>query len=225
MNTAAVSMHAGSGVQPHPFYSLAGAVVGTTLVCAFLLWAFTHASPQSVASRLVELHLVSTREAPARRIITRTVPHQMRPLRHSAVARPPMPRPVLIPESGPVKPVSPSARLDLRLPGITFAPPSVSAFVPHAFNPYSDLEKAIHTPSPLLPTQNGEAYRSVYGYTVAKSGGRCLALQTLQVGPSPSAHATVGFGVPCPGEYRPSMADELKAWAEKRAHQLHLPPG
>lgn len=223
MSTTALSMRAGSGVQLHPLYSLAGAVVGTTLVCACLLWAFTYPLALTVAPRFVTLHLatIPTNVLPS---VVRTIPRQARPLRRSAVTRPAPPRPAGIPESSPVKPISPSVPLDLTLPSV-FAPPPTLAFVPHAFNPYSDLSRVLNTPLPASTMQNGDAYRSVSGFPVVKSGGRCLALQTIQVGLSPSAHVTVGFGVPCPGEYRPSMADELRAWAAARASRKPRPPG
>ncbi|MBU6421480.1 MAG: hypothetical protein KGL98_11795 [Gammaproteobacteria bacterium] len=211
MNTAAVHMHAGTGVQPHPLYSVAGAVLGTILVCGFLLWAFKHSLPRNVAPEFVELHLTTLPATLPKRVV-RTVPHQVHPLRRSAVTRP-----VMIPESSPIKPISPSAPLDLSLPGSVFAPTAVSAFVPHAFNPYSDVARALKAPLSASTMQNGDAYRSVYGLPVVKSGGRCLVLEDIQIGPSPSAHTTVGFGISCPGKYKPSMADELKAWADKQA--------
>lgn len=222
MSTTALSMHADSGVQLNPFYSVAGAVLGTALMCILLLWAFTHPLPLNVASGIVELHL-TTLPTTAVRHVVRTIPRQARPLRRSVVTRPAPPRPVVIPESGPAKPIPPPASLDLSLPGSVLAPPTTSAFVPHAFNPHSDLSRALNAPLPAPTMQNGDAYRSVPGSPVVKSGSRCLALQTLQVGLSPSAHTTVGFGIPCPGEYRPSMADELKAWADKVA-RTHSEP-
>lgn len=224
MNTAAVSMHAGSGLQPNPAYSLGGAVLGTALVCAGLLWAFTHSQPLKVASGIVELHLATVPAMPLPHVV-RTAPHGMPLPTRPTVIRPALPRPVLIPETRSLLAVPAPAPLDLSLPGSGVAPQAASPFVPQAFNPYSDLSKALAAPPPAPTMHNGDAYRSVYGSPVVNAGGRCLALQTLQAGPSPSAHTTVGFGVPCPGEYRPSMADELKAWAEKRARQLHLPPG
>lgn len=222
MSTAAVYVHAGRGVQPNLLYSVSGAMLGTALVCVFLLWVFTHSLPQNVRPRFVELRLMALPATVPKRVVLIT-PQPAHPLRHSAVARLVMPKPLVIPETGPVKPISPSAPLDLSLPGITFIPSAASAFVPHAFNPYSDLSRALKAPPSASTMQNGDAYRSVYGSPMVKSGGRCLMLQTIQVGPSPSAHTTVGFGVPCPGEYRPSMADELKAWADKEARKHHTP--
>lgn len=223
MSVTGVSMRAGYGVQLHPRYSLAGAVLGTALVCAFLLWAFSYSSPLKVASGFVELHLTALPAVPSPRVV-RTVSRQTHPLRRSAVTRPALPQPVTIPKI-PALPLATSpAPLDLSLPGSVFAPPAASAFVPHAFNPYSDLSHALNMPPPTSTMQNGDAYRSVYGFPVVESGGRCLALQTIQVGPSPTAHATVAFGVSCPGEYKPTMADELKAWAAKRKVKLSNPP-
>lgn len=216
-------MHGVSGVQPNPVYSLGGAVFGTALVCALLLWAFTHPLPLQLPLARLQLHLLTRAAAPLRRVrqppARRTVP-----LSQPHVARFTTPKPIAIPKTGALTPNAPSVPLDLSLPGLTFAPPAASPFVPQVFNPYSDLSKALVTPSPPAAMHNGDAYRSVYGSPVVKSGGRCLTLQTLQVGLSPSARATVAFGMPCPGEYRPSMADELKAWADKEARKHHLPP-
>lgn len=217
MSTAAVRMHASFGVQPHPLYSISGAVLGTALVCAFLLWAFTNAQPRSVMSQRMVLHLVTLAAAPVQHIV-RTIPREARSAKQAGHARL-----VAIPEASALPQLASPEPLDLSLPNSVFAPPPAPGFIPHAFNPYSDLSQALRAPPSPTSMHNGDAYRSTYGFTVAKSGGRCLVLQTIQTGPSPQAHTTVGFGVPCPGEYRPSMADELKAWADKEARKHHLP--
>lgn len=222
MNIASVSMHAGFGVQPHPLYSLTGAVLGTALVCGCLLWAFTHSLPLKVASRFVELHLTTLQAMPSPRVV-RPASHGARALKRSAVTRPALPRQVLIPETRSFLTVPSPAPLDLSLPGSVLSPPAASALIPQPFNPYSDLSRALAAPPPPAAMQNGDAYRSAYGYTEVESGGRCLALQTIQTGLSPSAHTTVGFGVPCPGTYRPSMADELKAWADQQVRKHRGP--
>lgn len=215
MNTTAVHMHAGIGMQPHPLYSVGGAVLGTALVCAGLLWAFTHTLPVSTPTHLMQWRLLILPAAPPNNLEP-PVRHLHVPT-HSAVIRPLAPKPVVIPETSAVQPMAPPAVLDLSLPGLTFAPPAASAFVPHAANPYSDLSRALNAPLPPPTMHNGDAYGSIYGSPMVKSGGRCLVLENIQTGPSPSAHTTVGFGVPCPGDYRPSMADNLKAWADKQA--------
>lgn len=212
MNTASVAMHAGPGVQPHPLYSLAGAVLGTALVCTFLLWAFTYSLP-NIPAQLMQLSLVAV-PVPTLKRAPQPISHTPTP---KTVTQPVTAKPVAIQEASPIKPAPSPAPLDLSLPGLTFTPQAASAFIPHASNPYSDLYREANAPPPPLIMHNGDSYRSVHGFPVVKSGGRCLALQTIQVGPSPSAHTTVGFGMPCPGEYRPSMADELKAWADKQA--------
>ena len=223
MHAAWVALHANAGVQPHAFYSIAGALVGTALLCTLLLWAFTYSLPLKVRSGFMQLHLAAHAVAPPKPVI-RAPARRVRALRHSRVTRRTTPKPVVIPETSLVKPLPPRAALNLSLPGLRFAPPAASPFVPHVFNPYSDLSHALKAPASPPGMYDGDSYRSVYGFPVMKSGGRCLALETIQVGPSPSAHSTVGFGVPCPGQYRPSMADELKTWAEKWAHKQHLPP-
>lgn len=205
-------MHAGLGIRLNPLYSVSGAALGTALVCTLLLWAFTHPLP-NIPAQLMQLSLVTAPVPTPKRIpqpISRTpTPKTVKQLGTA--------KPVVVPEASPIKPISSPAPLDLSLPGLTFAPPAVSAFVPQVFNPYSGLYRALTAPPPPPAMHDGDSYRSIYGFTAAKSGGRCLALQNVQIGSSPSVHTTVGFGVPCPGEYKPSMSDELKAWADKQA--------
>ncbi|MGH8312153.1 MAG: hypothetical protein ACRER9_02565 [Gammaproteobacteria bacterium] len=215
MNTASVSTYAGSGVRLNPLYSLLGAGLGTALVCVLLVWAFAHPLPNTPA-QLMQLSLVAVSASQPK-------PVAPSPSRHFLTPRSVTAKPVVIPESNPIKPVTP-APLDLSLPGLTFAPPTASAFVPPVFNPYSDLYRALTAPAPPPGMQNGDAYRSEYGFDLVKSSGQCLAPQTVQVGLSPSAHTTVGFLVPCPGEYKPSMADEFKAWAERHSPERYPRP-
>lgn len=86
-------------------------------------------------------------------------------------------------------------------------------------DPLTQALQASEKPSTL---GKGESYRSSYGDTIVKSGGGCTSMQQVQVGPT--AKAGVGFMVPCPGEYRPTMTDALSEWASKRAAQ-NTPPG
>jgi hypothetical protein len=221
VNTAFVSLHASPGVRLNPLYSTSGAVLGTALVCAVLLWAFTHPLP-NIPAQFMQLSLVAAPVSPPKRVAA----SPRRPVRTptpKTVARPVMAKPLVIPEASPVKPVASPAPLDMSLPGLTFAPPAASGFAPHAFNPYSDLSRALAAPPPLPTMQNGDAYRSAYGFSVIQADGRCAELKTIQIGPSPSVKANVAFAMPCPGEYKPTMADELKAWADKQASKNHNP--
>lgn len=218
MNTAAVHMHAGTGVQPNPVYSLGGAVLGTVLVCALLLWAFTHPLPNAPA-QLMQLSLGAAPGPTPRRV--------PRPISYTQTAKtatqPVTAKPVVIPKASSIKPVPSLTPLDLNLPGLTFAPPTASAFQPQVFNPYSDLDKALTAPPPALQMKNGQSYRSLYGDNVVKMGGVCSEIHNIQVGLSPSNHATVAFPGSCRGAYKPSMADELKAWADTEARKHHAP--
>jgi len=215
VNTASISMHAGSGVRLNPLYSVSGAVLGTALVCAVLLWAFTHPLP-NIPAQFMQLSLAAVPTLPSKRVAPSPTPHVRTPTA-KRVTRPVTAKPVVIPEANPVISVPSSVPLDLNLPGVTFAPSAASAFVPHVVNPYSDLMHGVNAPAPLPGMQNGDAYRSEYGFGVIKAGGRCGELKTVQIGPSPSVKAVVGFAAPCPGSYKPSMGDELKAWADKQA--------
>lgn len=214
MNTAAVHMHVGTGVQPDPVYSISGAVLGTVLVCAGLLWAFTHTLPANTPAHLMQLHLTA---------LPKATPKRIEPPARPAVTRSLMPKPVVIPETSAVQPIAPPTTLDLSLPGLTFAPPAASAFQPQGFNPYSDLDKALTAPPPALQMKNGQSYRSLYGDHVVKMGSVCSEIRDIQVGLSPSNHATVAFPGSCRGAYKPSMADELKAWADTEARKHHAP--
>lgn len=212
MNTATICMHASSGVRLNPLYSMSGAVLGTALMCALLLLAFTHPLP-SIPVQILRLSLVAIPN-PALKRVSQSIPHTPTV---KAVTQPIAAKPIVIPQTSTVKPAQSPATLDLSLPGMTLTLPPASAFVPHAFNPYSDLSRQLNAPAPRPTLRNGDAYRSIYGFTEAKMGGRCLELHTIQMGPSPSVRATVGYGMPCSGNPRPTMADELKAWADKQA--------
>lgn len=224
VTTATVSLHAGADMQLHPLYSLTGALLGTAMVCALLLWAFTQPLPLKVPSQLVKLSLVTIPASPPQRIV-RLLARRVAPLRHSTITHSLVPKPVVIPDTRMVQPITSPAPLDLSLPGLTFAPPPASALVPRAFNPYSDLSRALTAPPPLPTMKNGGAYRSEYGFGVVKADGRCAEMQTIHIGPSPSVKANVAFAMPCPGEYRSSMTDELEAWADRYARIHHPPPG
>lgn len=212
MHTAAVHMHAGTGVQPHPLYSVTGAVLGTALVCAGLLWAFTHSLP-NIPAQLMQLSLVAVPLPTPKRV----PPSLSRTPTPKTVTQPVTAKPVVIPVTHALQPPTPSTTLNPELPGLTFAPPAASAFQPQVFNRYSDLYKELTAPRLPSEMQNGDAYHSEYGFGVVKANGRCGELKTIQIGPSPSVKAVVGFLIPCPGEYQPSMSDELKAWADKQA--------
>ena len=216
MNAAFVAVHANPGMQLNPVYSLGGALLGTALVCALLLWAFTRSLP-IVPAQLMQLSLVAVPQRIPERIpqaMVRTPPPERLPQPFAA-------KPLVLPKARPLGPVNLPALLDLSLPGSEFAPPAASPFVPHVFNPYADLSKALAAPPPPATMHDGDSWRSIYGFTMAQAGGQCLALQNIQVGPSPSARATVGFGVPCPGNYRPSMAQQLAAWAARHSPEHH----
>lgn len=85
----------------------------------------------------------------------------------------------------------------------------------------SDLSRALQAPEKPATLQQGQSYRTEYGNAIVKSGQGCTAMQQVQVGPV--AKAGVGFMVPCPGEYRPGMADALADWADKRAQGTKPP--
>lgn len=89
--------------------------------------------------------------------------------------------------------------------------------------PYDELSLALREQDKPRTSQQGEGYRSEYGGAIVKSGSGCAAMQEVQVAPG-GAKALVGFAVPCPGEHRPTIGDQLADWAKKvRAEQLPPP--
>lgn len=91
---------------------------------------------------------------------------------------------------------------------------------------YDDLHQALQAPAKPRSLKRGESYRSIYGETIMKSaGGGCSAQHGVQTGATPDVQTPVGFMVSCPGEYQPSMADQLAEWAKKIQKQNpSLPP-
>lgn len=87
-----------------------------------------------------------------------------------------------------------------------------------------DLRRALQaSPAPQV-TQQGEAYHSAYGMTVLKSHGMCGESQMVRTGPAPQDQVLVTSPIACPGEYKPSMGEELLTWAKKVEQRLPKPP-
>lgn len=73
--------------------------------------------------------------------------------------------------------------------------------------------------------QDGDTYRNNAGETVIKAGGLCGRVHSVQMSPSPTNRATVGFLTDCPGEYQPTLGEELLQWANKKqAKEAPKPP-
>lgn len=206
------------GGRLNPIYTLGAAVAGTLLVLAALLFAFSRqAVPPQTFPRLL-LHVV---QAPIALPTAAPLRRSAKPAESPSPAHTiPLPQP-LAAKNLQNLPAPAASKLDLSmgLPPLTIPP--LSGLEPRAFNPYSDLNRALEAPRAPATMQNGQSFRSEYGYVVVKAGGRCAALQTIQhLSLSPSVHPTVAFPIPCPGEYQPSMGDELDAWANKEKKKL-----
>lgn len=70
--------------------------------------------------------------------------------------------------------------------------------------------------------QDGDAYRNAAGETVIKSAGECGRVQTVEMSPSPTNKATIGFLTHCLGEYQPTLGEQLLKWADTK--QKPAPP-
>ncbi len=206
--------------QPNPFGSVSIGVIATALVLATLAFIFGRPIETEMPPAPMEIRLISFKS------ILPTL-HKTHIRLKSKVERLPVLRPI-----GPITiqkiPLPPQVNWQQQM-NMAVQEYEPSGSRPSQFmvkqNPTDNvLEKALQfqPKGPIL--RNGEAYRSINGYTVQKSNGICSELQNLQIGPSPSNRTTVAFPIPCPGEYQPSMSEELSKWADKRKAELSKPP-
>lgn len=205
----------------NPLVTLGLAAAGTALVLAGLLFAFSRQVILPLTSartlfRMVEVPVPVPTRAPTRRI--------RKPAEISNSARTvALPQPVqseVLPQL-PAPQTPPASKLDLST-GI----PSLTAPLPigpatQAFNPYSDLYQALNSPpkAPLL--KNGQTLRFAGQKAITEIAGRCYEeAQLPSIGLSASSGQPVFKTVQCPGEYRPSMDEELDNWANKEKKKL-----
>ena len=87
-----------------------------------------------------------------------------------------------------------------------------------------DLRRALQAQPSSQVMQQGETYRSAYGTAVLKSQGMCGESQMVRTGPAPQDQVLVTSPIACPGEYKPSMGEELLSWAKKVQQRLPTPP-
>lgn len=215
MATGSAFVHSVEGGRLNPVCTLFAALVGTALVCAGLVFVFTRPVSSSAPVARMILRL-------AHSAVDVPVPVTTQP-RHQAQSPKMGVAPHLEPLLPSVKatvlqnlpaPVRSELDLSMGLPSPTL--PLLPGPGPHALNPYSDLYRALNAPRKPLTLKNGQSFRSEYGYSITKIDGHCYMKQALQgFSLSPSVHPKVVSRVPCPGDYHPSMANELAAWAKK----------
>lgn len=134
---------------------------------------------------------------------------------HSASHRVKVQRPVGLP------PQHVASMLDLSVPPTPSAAPLFLA--PKPANTEQDLAGTLNAPRKQAPgMQDGDAYRNSTGETVIKAGGECGRMQSIQMSPSPTNKAAIGFLTHCPGDYQPTLGDQLLKWAETK--QKPAPP-
>jgi hypothetical protein len=111
--------------------------------------------------------------------------------------------------------------LDLSLPSL---PPATPVFLEPKPNRASrDLARTLNAPRKSVPDlQDGDGYRSTAGETIIKSGGECGRVHSIQMSPSPTNKATIGFFTRCPGEYQPTLGEQLLKWSDTK--QKPAPP-
>lgn len=210
MTSGAVFASRAAGVRLPPAYTLGIALAGTLLVLAGLLFAFSRPVMVPLTSPRMLLSVAQVPIAVPAAPLRRTAKPAESPNSAHTIALPqPLKANVLQDLPAPA-----ASRLDLSMgiPAPTVLLPMGPE--PHVFNPYSDLERALHAPRKPQTMKNNSSWRSIYGYTVSKVNGVCSYSVTLQhMSLSPSVHPSVSFVIPCPGDYRPSMADELAQWA------------
>ncbi|HET7649947.1 MAG TPA: hypothetical protein VFL15_04530 [Gammaproteobacteria bacterium] len=103
-------------------------------------------------------------------------------------------------------------------PGLPPLPSAAPAFLqPRPARESGELARTLNAPRKLAPDlQDRDGYRSAAGEAVIKSAGECGRVQTIQMSPSPTNKATIGFLTDCPGEYQPTLGEQLLKWAETK---------
>ena len=214
--------------QPDPFACIAAGVVATAVLLAALVSIFSRQPQSDLQAAAVKIRIgpvTDARSMAVKKILqprhrTGRLADQNR-TRQAAAEKPPLQT---------VKTILPKSldwqrQIDL----------AVKAYAQHQTNPPEfvlqqhpppdmDLWRALQTLRKLPVMRDGEAYRSVYGSAVVKSGGVCSELHRLQLGLSPSNTITLGLYAHCPGDYRPGMGEQLLDWAEHRRAQPGAPP-
>ena len=209
--------------QPDWRASLPLALVAALLVIAGLAflpyhWRSTSPHPQRV-SILLHQQLPQPEAKPRK---PEAPPHRT----HAHVA--PVTRPPSVTIKPPAKPVKPppinwQQQIDSAAAAQAQARTSVQFNAPRVKPLDRHLEHVLNAPHHVSEMHNGDSYRTADGRTVIKSNGLCGSVKTLQMSSSPTNVATVGTLVPCPGDDKPTMGDDLKAWADKRAKQAPPP--
>lgn len=205
----------------NPVVTFALAAAGTALVLAGLLFAFSRqVVPPPIGPRLllrvIQAPIAVPTAAPMRRI---KKPAEISNSVHWITLPQPMKSEIL--PHLPAPQASPAPKLDLST-GI----PSPTAPLPigpaaQAFNPYSDLYRALNAPPQLPILKNGQTLKLAGHHAITKIAGRCYEeAQLPPTGLSSSSGQSVFKAVQCPGEYLPSMDDELDFWADKEKKKL-----
>ncbi|HEX6549612.1 MAG TPA: hypothetical protein VF117_02985 [Gammaproteobacteria bacterium] len=113
--------------------------------------------------------------------------------------------------------------LDLSIPPLTANPPAFDA--PRTKPMDRNLGRSLNRPVKAAPAlEDNHAFRNIDGKTLIRSGNLCGSVETLQMSPSPTNKASVGSFTPCPGEYQPSLGDQLLDWAKQKQEKSALPP-
>jgi hypothetical protein len=79
----------------------------------------------------------------------------------------------------------------------------------------SELAKALQAPAALSALREGQGFRSVDGERVVKMGDSCGEIHTVQASSSPTNRVDIAMPLDCPGAYKPTMGERLRAWADK----------
>ena len=214
VGSAQALMGAGDAWRPDPRASLTLALGVAVILCFAFVGLLYRRATATNNPALLSLSVVHTS---ARKV---SLPHVIRPpVAEASPLIPPPPMEPLPPVPGFIllqEQVDAAVR-DTVLSGLSTGP-----FLMPPAQRYDDLDRALQAPSKPGALRDGEGYRSLYGDKIVKSGDGCAAMEQVQVGPA--AKADVGFIVPCPGGYRPNMADQLAEWADKRAQLEQQPP-
>lgn len=199
--------------EPNPSASFALALLAALLATiAFLI--LLH-QPELSAMRSDAVSIVLLKHAPMGQNV-------QKPQHHPAASSPKPHVTHALPEPA-VKLPALAQGLDLGIPPLSANPPAFDA--PRAAPVDRNLGRSLNLPVKAAPAlQNNHAVRNIDGKTVIRSGNLCGSIETLQMSPSPTNKASVGRFTPCPGEYQPSLGDQLLDWAKNKQEKSALPP-
>ncbi len=213
--------------QPNGAAVWFAALASTLVVAVMFIFLFDRQLESPIRVEAIQVRLTNAEPSkenavnPAAAKTTHPAIMQSAPKPLHIVTIKPLPSTVIEPLSPPI-----DWRQQIEMSVNNQVPSSLSSSSPALKNlHYTPLYQALNALQKPAAMQNGGYYRDSNGNRVMKAGGMCFEIQKVQFGPSPSDTISVAMDPPftCPGDYKPTMADDLSKWADQKAKK-HLPP-